>query len=106
MPTAAKKVAFTIYRLTDGTSTYIGITTQALSTRLRQHKQDAKLDGSCAITAKLCQKKMPKDLKALHRRLRDHAERFKISALKTMDATYAQAHREELKFKAMYSNLI
>jgi len=59
MPPAAKKVTFTIYRLTDATSTYIGITTQALSTRLRQHKQDAKLDGSCAITAKLCQKKFP-----------------------------------------------
>ena len=106
MPAVAKKSAFTIYKLTDNTSIYIGITTQALSTRLRQHKQDAKLDGSCAITAKLCQKKAPKDLKALHRRLRDHPERFTISALKTMEATYAQAHREELTLKAKYSNLL
>jgi len=106
MPPPAKVSTFTIYKLTDGTSIYIGITTQALSTRLRQHKQDAKLDGSCAITAKLCQKKAPKDLKALHRRLRDHAERFRISALKTMDATYMQAQREELKLKTKYSNLI
>ena len=106
MPTVAKKSAFTIYKITDGTLIYIGITTQALSSRLRQHKQDAKLDGSCAITAKLCQKKAPKDLKALHRRLRDHSERFTISALKTMEATYAQAHQEELKLKAKYSNLL
>ena len=62
MPAVAKKSAYTIDKLTDGASIYIGITTQALSTRLRQHKQDAKLDGSCAITAKLCQKKAPKDL--------------------------------------------
>ena len=29
MPAVAKKSAFTIYKLTDGTSIYIGITTQA-----------------------------------------------------------------------------
>ena len=68
---------------------------------------DAKLDGeSCAITAKLCKKKLPKDVKALHRRLRDHGDKFRIAALKTMEnATYRQAHAEEKKMKAKHSNL-
>ena len=101
------KSTYIIYRLTDGGDTYVGMTTQNLSTRLRQHKRDAKLDGSCAITEKLCKKQLPKDLKALHRRLRDHQEKFRIAALKTMqNVTYRQAHAEELKLKSKHSNLI
>ena len=103
----SKRSTYIIYRLSDGQDTYVGMTTQTLSTRLRQHKKDAKLDGeSCAITAKLCKKKLPKDVKALHRRLRDHGAKFRIAALKTMEnATYRQAHAEEKKMKAKHSNL-
>ena len=104
---APAKSTYIIYKLTDGRDTYVGMTTQPLSSRLRQHKQDAKLgDKSCAITAKLCKKTMPKDLRALHRRMRDHGGKFSISALKTItSATYSQAHSEELKLKSKHSTL-
>ena len=38
-----KKKAFTIYKISGNGFTYVGMTTQALSTRFRQHKLDAML---------------------------------------------------------------
>ena len=84
--------------------TDVGMTTQALSTRLRQHKLDAKSE-KCVISPKLCQKEPPRDLKALHRRLRDHPARFRMVSLKTVTGTYTQAHREELKLKSKHATL-
>ena len=101
---ATKQQTFTIYKLSDGNDSYVGMTTQALSSRLRQHKHDAK-NESCTVTPKLCQKEPPRDLKALYRRMRDHPSKFRMQKLKQMTATYTQAHREELKLKSRHATL-
>ena len=101
---AQKQSTYTIYKLSDGNDSYVGMTTQALSTRLRQHKLDAKTE-SCTISAKLCQKEPPRDVKALHRRLRDHPAKFRMLKLKQMTGTYAQVHREEIKLKSRHATL-
>ena len=44
--------SFTIYKITGNGFTYVGLTSQALSTRFRQHKLDAKTDD-CKISPKL-----------------------------------------------------
>ena len=100
----AAKHTYTIYKLSDGNDRYVGMTTQSLSTRLRQHKLDAKTE-SCTISAKLCQKEPPRDLKALHRRLRDHPAKFRMVSIKTVTGTYTQAHREELRLKRIHATL-
>ncbi len=100
--TAAK--TYTIYKLSNGKDVYVGMTTQALSTRLRQHKHDAK-NEKCSISSRLCQKTPPADLKALHRRLRDHGARFRMEALKSVQGSYQQAHREEAKLKSKHATL-
>lgn len=89
---------FTIYKLTDGRHNYIGMTTQALSTRLAQHKKDAKT-GGCSVSNQLCQKKAPKDLSAIHRHLKKNPTKFTISTLKVVDGTYETAHRAEEALK-------
>ena len=101
---AQKQSTYTIYKLSDGNDSYVGMTTQALSTRLRQHKLDAKTE-SCTISAKLCQKEPPRDVKALHRRLRDHPAKFRMLKLKQMTGTYTQVHREEMKLKNRHATL-
>ena len=99
-----KQKSFIIYKITNGKDVYVGMTTQSLSARLQQHKKDAGA-GTCSVTNKLCKKKIPTDLKALHRRLRDHPEKFSIHKLKEMSTTYTNAHKEELAFKAKHSSL-
>jgi hypothetical protein len=101
---ATRQHTYTIYKLSDGNDSYVGMTTQALSTRLRQHKHDAK-NESCTVSAKLCQKEPPRDLKALYRRLRDHPARFRMLKLKQMKGTYSEAHREELRLKSKHATL-
>lgn len=101
---SSNKKTYTIYQLSDGRFKYVGLTTQGLGARLRQHKHDAKAE-TCSVTAKLCQKDVPKDLKALHRRLRDHGANFQITKLKELTGTYQQAHREELKLKKKHATL-
>jgi len=93
-----KKKAYTIYKISGNGFTYVGMTTQALSTRFRQHKVDAKSDA-CKISPKLCKKEPPKDLKALHRRLRDDSTKYRITKIKDVSGTYMMAHNEELKLK-------
>jgi hypothetical protein len=80
------------------------MTTQSLNERMRQHKRDAGTD-SCSISSKLCQKKLPTDLKALYRRLRDDASKFAIRQIKSLTASYSVAHREELRQKAKHATL-
>ncbi len=89
---------YTIYKITGNGFTYVGLTSQALSTRFRQHKLDAKTDD-CKISPKLCKKEPPKDLKALHRRLRDDSAKYRIEKIKQVNGSYTTAHKEELKIK-------
>ena len=98
------KQTYTLYKLSDGKFTYVGMTTQSLASRLRQHKLDAKTE-SCSISSRLCQKEPPKDLKALHRRMRDHAGKFRIHKLKEVTGTYQKARREELNLKSNLASL-
>ena len=51
---------YTIYRITDGRFSYIGMTKQSLSRRLSQHKADSM--GGCSVTKKMCKKEKPSDL--------------------------------------------
>ena len=100
-----KKQKYVVYRVTNGSNfVYVGMTTQALSTRFRQHKADAKSE-KCSVSTKLCQKEAPKDLKALHRRLRDNSTNFRIEKLKEVVGTYSEAHREEKKMKNKYATV-
>ena len=92
------KKSYTIYKISGTGFTYVGITTQNLSSRFRQHKLDAKTE-KCSVTSKLCKKEPPKDLKALHRRLRDASTKYRITKIKEVSGTYASAHAEELKVK-------
>ena len=101
---APKQNTYTIYKLTDGNDSYVGMTTQSLSTRLRKHKLDAKTE-SCTISPQLCQKEPPRDLKALHRRIRDHPAKFRMLKLKQMTGTYAQVKREESRLKSKHATL-
>ena len=95
---------YTIYKLSNGKDVYVGMTTQSLEARLKQHKRDASLE-TCSVTAKLCQKKLPSDLKALHRRLRDHPEKFRVSKLSEVSGNYYQAHKEEMSMKKKHATL-
>ena len=99
-----QKKTFLIYKISGNGFTYVGMTTQALSTRFRSHKADAKSE-KCNITAKLCQKTPPKDLKALHRRLRDDSTKYKIEKVKEISGAYKQAHAEELKIKGKLASV-
>jgi hypothetical protein len=99
-----KQKSYIIYKITNGKDVYVGMTTQSLAARLQQHKKDAGTDA-CSITNKLCKKKIPPDLKALHRRLRDHPQKFSIHKIKEMTSTYNIAHKEELALKAKHSNI-
>lgn len=95
--------SYVIYKVTNGSNfNYVGMTTQPLGTRYRQHKADA-LNEKCSISRRLCQKQPPKDLKALHRRLRDDASKFSIVKIKEVKGTYAQAKSEEVKLKRRLS---
>ena len=96
---ACDKKSFTIYKITGNGFVYVGMTSQTLSTRFRQHKHDAKTE-KCSISPKLCQKTPPPDLKALHRRLRDDSSKFRIEKIKTVAGSYWAAHSEELKVKS------
>ena len=96
---------YTIYKVTNGSNfTYVGMTTQSLAARFRQHKTDAS-NEKCSVTSKLCKKQPPADLKALHRRLRDNSSNFTIAKLKVVEGTYAKAHQEELKLKRRLSTV-
>ena len=89
---------YLVYKISGNKFVYVGMTTQALNTRFRQHKMDAKSE-KCNITSKLCQKNPPADLKALHRRLRDDSTKYRIEKLKEVRGSYGTAHEEELKLK-------
>lgn len=101
MPTQS----YNIYKLSDGKHAYVGMTTQSLSARLAQHKKDAGAGGTCSLTKKLCKKKLPTDVAALYRRLRDHPEKFSISSLKSVKGTYASAHKVEQALKRQHSKM-
>ena len=62
-------LTYTIYKITDGQLTYVGMTVQPLKQRLNQHIMDAKSNG-CSISKNLCKKKKPPDLKNFHFKLR------------------------------------
>ena len=91
---------FTIYSITmsNGSFKYIGMTTQNLQKRFAQHKADAR-SGSCSLTSKLCQRKKPPDLKALHTKLKKSPDAFSIRRLKTVIGSYHAAHKIELSLK-------
>ena len=89
---------FTIYKISDGSHSYIGMTTQNLQKRFAQHKADAR-SGSCSLTSKLCQKTKPPDLKALHTKLKKNPNEFSIKRIKTVTGTYPEAHKVELSLK-------
>ena len=89
---------FTIYSISNGSFKYVGMTTQNLQKRFAQHKADAR-SGSCSLTSKLCQRKKPPDLKALHTRLKKTPNEFSIKPLKTVTGTYHEAHKVELSLK-------
>ena len=94
-----EKKNYTIYKISGNGFTYVGMTTQALSTRFRQHKHDAKTE-KCSVSSKLCQKTPPSDLKALHRRLRDDSSKYKIEKIRMVSGSYNAAHSEEQKVKS------
>ena len=100
----AKGKLYIIYKMTNGNDTYVGMTTQSLAARLNQHKKDAGAE-TCSITSKLCKKKLPTDLKALYRRLRDHPTKFSIHKLNELTASYSVARKEEMSMKAKHSTL-
>ena len=91
---------YTIYSITmsNGSFKYVGMTTQNLQKRFAQHKADAR-SGSCSLTSKLCQRKKPPDLKALHTKLKKNPNEFSIKRLKTVTGTYPEAHKVELSLK-------
>jgi len=100
--TSPKK--YIIYKISNNKNfTYVGMTTQSLGSRFRQHKADS--GGGCSVTSKLCQKKAPPDLKALHRRLRDDSTKYRITKLKEVYGSYSSAHNEELKLKRNLSSV-
>ena len=90
--------SFTIYSISNGSFKYVGMTTQNLQKRFAQHKADAR-SGSCSLTSKLCQRKKPPDLKALHTRLKKSPDAFSIRRLKTVTGSYHAAHKIELSLK-------
>ena len=90
--------SFTIYSISNGSFKYVGMTTQNLQKRFAQHKADAR-SGSCSLTSKLCQRKKPPDLKALHTKLKKSPDAFSIRRLKTVTGTYPEAHKVELSLK-------
>ena len=89
---------FTIYSISNGSYKYVGMTTQNLQKRFAQHKADAR-SGSCSLTSKLCQRKKPPDLKALHTKLKKNPNEFSIKPLKTGIGTYHEAHKIEMSLK-------
>ena len=91
-------LTYTIYKITDGQLTYVGMTVQSLKQRLNQHIMDAKTNG-CSISKNLCQRKKPPDLKAFHFKLKANPTSFNISKIKSVTGTYEVAHKEELKVK-------
>ena len=91
-------LTYTIYKITDGQLTYVGMTVQPLKQRLNQHIMDAKTNG-CSISKNLCQRKKPPDLKAFHFKLKANPTSFNISKIKSVTGTYEVAHKEELKVK-------
>ena len=96
---ACAKKSYTIYKISGNGFVYVGMTTQALSSRFRQHKHDAKTE-KCSVSSKLCQKQPPSDLKALHRRLRDDSSKYRIEKVKTVSGSYNAAHSEEVSVKS------
>ena len=89
---------FTIYSIFNGSYKYVGMTTQNLQKRFAQHKADAR-SGSCSLTSKLCQRKKPPDLKALHTKLKRNPNAFSIKPLRTVIGTYQEAHKVEMSLK-------
>ena len=96
--------SFTLYKISGNGFVYVGMTTQALSTRFRQHKHDAKTE-KCSVTSKLCQKNPPSDLKALHRRLRDNSAKYRIEKLKQVKGSYSAVHAEEQRLKSQLATV-
>ena len=95
---ACKRRPITIYKLTNGKDTYVGMTIQPLATRLKQHKYDA-------ATKKVCPG-LPSALRALHRKLRIDGDNFKMVKIKTMNASYYEAHQVELAMQKKYATLV
>ena len=92
-------LTYTIYKITDGQTMYVGMTVQPLKQRLNQHIMDAKSNG-CSISKNLCQKKKPPDLKNFHFKLKANPTSFSIRKIKSVTGTYEVAHKEELKVKS------
>ena len=98
------KKNFAIYKISGRGFVYVGVTTQPLNTRFSQHKRDAKSD-KWSITSKLCQKKPPSDVQALHQRLKDNSSNYRIEKIKDIKGSYNTAHAEELKIKSRLSSV-
>ena len=86
-------LTYTIYKITDGQLTYVGMTVQPLKQRLNQHITAAKTNG-CSISKNICQRKKPPDLKAFHFKLKANPTSFNISKIKSVTGTYEVAHKE------------
>jgi len=99
-----EKKSYTLYKISGNNFVYVGMTTQHLSTRFRQHKFDAK-NEKCSVTSRLCKKSPPSDLKALHRRLRDNSAKYTIEKIKSISGSYNVVHAEELKLKSKLSTV-
>ena len=89
---------YTIYKISNGHQTYVGMTTQNLRDRMAQHKRDAK-SKQCSITPNLCKKEIPADLKRLHTELAKSPNSFTISKITDVHGTYADASKTEAKMK-------
>jgi predicted GIY-YIG superfamily endonuclease len=97
-----KTASYTIYQISNGKDTYVGMTTQSLSARFSQHKKDAKTQ-KCSVSSKLCQKEKPKDLQAFHKALRENPTSFTISRIKDITGTYEEVHKAETAMKNKYA---
>ena len=93
---------YLIYKITNGKFNYVGMTTQSLSARMAQHKNDAKIDAKtkkCSITPKLCKKQPPGDLGRLYSMLAKDPSSFLISKIDEVNGTYTDAKQVEDKHK-------
>lgn len=88
---------YTIYKISNGKMTYVGMTTQTLRDRMAQHKHDAK-SNQCSVTKNLCKKEMPADLKRLHTELAKSPNSFSISKITDVTGTYADAQKSRKLF--------
>ena len=93
---------YTIYKITSKKDNvlYVGMTVQPLQKRWEQHKHDART-GMCSVTSRMCKKKIPPDLAALHKYITTNRNGtdLTISKIKDTVGSYEAAHREELKVK-------